>query len=119
MSCSRSKLMKSPSENWLPWSVLKIFGAPYLARASCTASMQTWAAIARANPLTMVAGIGQWGLGKFDLGLLASLLVGSIPGINLGSRLSIKVDHGIVRRATAVVLAVVLALVGVKLLLQD
>ena len=26
--------------NWLPWSVLKIFGLPYLARASSKASVQ-------------------------------------------------------------------------------
>ena len=41
--------------------------------------------IAHAVPLTLVAGMGHWVLGLTDLSLLSSLLVGSIPGIILGS----------------------------------
>ena len=70
--------------------------------------------IAHAVPLTVVAGLGHWGLGNVDFGLLGALLVGSIPGIILGSRLSIKVNSVYVRNAIAVMLAVV----GGKLLLQ-
>jgi len=70
--------------------------------------------IAHAVPLTVVAGLGHWGLGNVDFGLLGGLLVGSIPGIILGSRLSIKVNSVYVRNAIAVMLAVV----GGKLLLQ-
>jgi uncharacterized membrane protein YfcA len=62
----------------------------------------------------VVAGLGHWGLGNVDFGLLGALLVGSIPGIILGSRLSIKVNSVYVRNAIAVMLAVV----GGKLLLQ-
>lgn len=70
--------------------------------------------IAHAVPLTVVAGLGHWSLGNVDFGLLGALLIGSIPGIILGSRLSIKVNGVYVRNAIAVVLAVV----GGKLLLQ-
>jgi hypothetical protein len=41
--------------------------------------------IAHAVPLTLIAGLGHWILGLTDLGLLGSLLVGSIPGIIIGS----------------------------------
>src|ERR1051326_5094948 len=41
--------------------------------------------IAHAVPLTLLAGMGHWILGLTDLSLLSSLLVGSIPGIILGS----------------------------------
>jgi len=70
--------------------------------------------IAHAIPLTLVAGLGHLGLGNINFPLLGSLLLGSIPGIVLGSRLSIKVDHGYVRTA----IALMLAIVGGKLLLS-
>ena len=41
--------------------------------------------IAHAVPLTLVAGIGHWWLGSIDLHLLIPLLLGSVPGIVLGS----------------------------------
>src|ERR1700754_601754 len=44
--------------------------------------------IAHAVPLTLVAGTGHWLLGAVDWNLLVSLLVGSLPGIALGSMLS-------------------------------
>jgi uncharacterized membrane protein YfcA len=69
--------------------------------------------IAHAIPLTLVAGLGHWSLGNVDFSLLASLLVGSIPGIILGSRLSINVNRVYVRNG----IAVMLAFVGGKLLL--
>ena len=68
--------------------------------------------IAHAVPLTLLAGLGHFGLGNVDFGLLATLLVGSIPGILIGSRLSARANHTYVRRA----IAVMLALVGGKLL---
>ena len=70
--------------------------------------------IAHAIPLTLVAGLGHWSLGNIDFALLGSLLLGSIPGIILGSRLSINVNSVYVRNA----IAVMLAIVGGKLLLQ-
>ena len=70
--------------------------------------------IAHAVPLTLVAGLGHFGLGNVDFHLLGSLLLGSIPGIILGSRLSISASRVYVRNGIAVMLAVV----GAKLILQ-
>ncbi|WP_088279301.1 sulfite exporter TauE/SafE family protein [Ideonella sp. A 288] len=44
--------------------------------------------IAHAVPLTLVAGIGHATLGHVEWGLLTALLVGSLPGIWLGARLT-------------------------------
>lgn len=63
--------------------------------------------IAHAVPLTLVAGLGHLGLGNVEFPLLGSLLAGSIPGVIIGSRLSIKANHGYVRKAIAVMLALV------------
>jgi uncharacterized membrane protein YfcA len=70
--------------------------------------------IAHAIPLTLIAGLGHMSLGNVDFGLLGTLLVGSVPGIVIGSRLTLRVDQRYVRIAIAVVLAVV----GGRLLLQ-
>jgi len=69
--------------------------------------------IAHAVPLTFVAGAGHWLIGSVDLMMLASLLLGSIPGIVLGSRLASGADERFLR----VLLSVVLVFVGIKLLL--
>jgi uncharacterized membrane protein YfcA len=70
--------------------------------------------IAHAIPLTLIAGLGHLGLGNVNPGLLGALLLGSIPGVILGSRLSNQVNSKYVRNAIAALLAVV----GGKLLLQ-
>lgn len=70
--------------------------------------------IVHAVPLTLVAGIGHLWLGNVDFGLLGGLLVGSIPGIVIGSFLSTRFAGTIVRPA----LAIVLVLAGLKMLLQ-
>ena len=70
--------------------------------------------IAHAVPLTFIAGVGHWLYGSVDWLLLGSLLVGSLPGIWLGSHLGVKVPEKVLR----VVLAAVLTVVGVKLLLR-
>ena len=44
--------------------------------------------IAHAVPLTLVAGLGHFGLGHVDLVLLGSLLVGSLPAVYLGARVA-------------------------------
>jgi uncharacterized membrane protein YfcA len=44
--------------------------------------------IAHAVPLTLVAGLGHWYIGDVDLALLGALLVGSIPGVIIGSLIS-------------------------------
>ncbi|HEY8084451.1 MAG TPA: sulfite exporter TauE/SafE family protein [Methylophilaceae bacterium] len=66
--------------------------------------------LAHAIPLTAIAGFGHWTLGHVDFALLGSLLVGSIPGIWVGSHLSAKIPEKILRP----LLASILMLVGLK-----
>ncbi len=68
--------------------------------------------VAHAVPLTLVAGIGHWLLGSVDWSLLGSLLLGSLPGIWIGSHASAKVPDRILRP----VLATMLVLIGGKLI---
>ena len=70
--------------------------------------------IVHAVPLTLIAGLGHATLGTINYSLLGTLLIGSIPGIYLGSHLSSKVAEHWVR----VALAVILIYVGVKLILH-
>ncbi len=70
--------------------------------------------LAHAIPLTAVAGFGHWTLGNVDMVLLGSLLVGSIPGISVGSLFSARIPEQYLRPA----LASVLMLVGLKFVLQ-
>jgi uncharacterized protein len=70
--------------------------------------------IAHAVPLTLVAGLGHATLGTINYSLLGILLVGSIPGIYLGSHMSSKVAEHWVRIA----LATILIYVGFKLVLH-
>jgi uncharacterized membrane protein YfcA len=67
--------------------------------------------VAHAVPLTLVAGLGHASLGTVDYQLLGTLLIGSIPGIWIGSHLSSKVAEHWVRT----VLALILVYVGQKL----
>jgi uncharacterized membrane protein YfcA len=53
--------------------------------------------IAHAVPLTLLAGIGHATLGHVDWGLLGALLVGSLPGIWLGARLTKAMPERLVR----------------------
>jgi uncharacterized membrane protein YfcA len=61
--------------------------------------------IAHAVPLTFIAGIGHWFIGSLDWLLLASLLIGSIPGIIIGSFLANRVSEAILRTLLSVILA--------------
>jgi uncharacterized protein len=69
--------------------------------------------IAHAVPLTLVAGMGHWMLGSIDWSLLVSLLVGSIPGILIGSYFAGRVPNHLLR----LILAATLLLVGTRLLM--
>ena len=62
--------------------------------------------IIHAVPLTLVAAIGHSWLGNVDAWLLASLLLGSIPGIVAGSLVAGRIDENLVRYALAAMLAV-------------
>lgn len=68
--------------------------------------------LAHAVPLTLVAGIGHWWFGNIDWTLLGALLVGSLPGIFLGSHLAARVPDRVLRP----ILAGMLVLVGGKLI---
>jgi uncharacterized membrane protein YfcA len=70
--------------------------------------------VAHAVPLTLVAGLGHWLIGSVDWSLLGSLLLGSLPGIWLGSHASAKVPDRILRP----ILAGMLVLIGGKLIAQ-
>ena len=62
--------------------------------------------IMHAVPLTLVGGIGYLLAGAVDLRLLAMLLVGSIPGIILGSWMTGWLNEKLVQRSLAVILFV-------------
>ena len=62
--------------------------------------------IIHAVPLTLVAAIGHSWLGNVDTWLLASLLIGSVPGIIVGSLVSGRVNDNLVRLALAAMLVV-------------
>jgi hypothetical protein len=69
--------------------------------------------IAHAVPLTLVAGIGHWFLGSINVEVLVSLLVGSVPGILLGSYAAVRIPETALR----LVLAATLIAVAAKLAL--
>lgn len=68
--------------------------------------------IAYAVPLTLVAGLGHASIGSVDWSLLGTLLLGSLPGIWLGSRLVRKAPERLIRS----LLSVLLAYAGVRLI---
>ena len=64
--------------------------------------------IAHAVPLTLIAGTGHWMMGSVDWHIIASLLVGSLPGIFIGSYFAIRVPE----RALQLILAATLFVVA-------
>lgn len=67
--------------------------------------------LAHAVPITAIAGLGHAHIGTVDYSLLIHLLIGSLPGIYLGSRTSAIVPEDVIRP----VLAVMLMLIGVRM----
>jgi len=67
--------------------------------------------IAHAVPLTLIAGIGHWMMGSVDWHIMGSLLVGSLPGIFVGSFFAIRVPE----RALRLVLATTLFIVASRI----
>lgn len=68
--------------------------------------------IVHAVPLTLIGGTGYWLIGEIDWPMLSALLIGSIPGIIIGSLLAPKLHERTIR----IVLAATLAVVAGKLL---
>jgi hypothetical protein len=68
--------------------------------------------LVQAIPLVASAAVGHLLFGDFQLDLTASLLVGSLPGVYLGARLSSRANDAVIRPA----LALVLVASGLKLL---
>ena len=67
--------------------------------------------LAHAVPLTLVAGVGHLGLGTVDLALLASLLLGSVPGAYVGAKFGTRLSDRVLRP----VLAGMLMFIGLRL----
>ena len=61
--------------------------------------------IAHAVPLTLIAGMGHWYIGDVDGTLLINLLIGSIPGVIVGSLISTRARDSVLRPLLALVLA--------------
>ncbi len=70
--------------------------------------------IVHAVPLTAIAGMGHLALGTVDLVLLAGLLLGSLPGIYIGSHLSARVPEKVLRP----LLATMLLIIGARMALH-
>lgn len=60
--------------------------------------------IVHAVPLTLVSGLGHLGMGNTNFTLLGLLLVGSLPGIAIGSRLTGRLPDWLLRAALATIL---------------
>ena len=63
--------------------------------------------IAHAVPLTLVAGLGHWAMGAIDWHLMSVLLMGSLPGIVIGSYFATRVPETALRVLLAVTLIAV------------
>jgi uncharacterized protein len=85
-----------------------IFLYPQLKAARLVASD-----LAHAVPLTLIAGLGHWLFGSVDWTLLFSLLIGSLPGIYIGSHFTGRIPEFALR----ILLAAILMLVGAKLIM--
>jgi uncharacterized protein len=88
------------------------FGLAMLLLFPLTAAKVVGTDIFHAAALLWVAGLGHLIGGNVDVAATGWLLIGSIPGVLLGSQLTVKLPD----RALRVALAVVLSLAGVKLL---
>lgn len=68
--------------------------------------------IAHAVPLTLVAGIGHATLGHVDWALLGALLIGSVPGIWIGAKLTRRLPE----KAVRTLLCISLVTAGLKVI---
>jgi uncharacterized membrane protein YfcA len=87
------------------------FGLVMLLVFPLTAAKVVGTDIFHAAALLWVAGAGHFAAGNVDLGAMGALLVGSIPGVLLGSQISVNLPDRILRLG----LATTLTLAGLKL----
>jgi uncharacterized membrane protein YfcA len=71
---------------------------------SLTAAELVGTDLVQAIPLVASASVAHLLFGEFHLDLTASLLLGAIPGVWMGARVSSRAPAGLVRRALAIVL---------------
>jgi uncharacterized membrane protein YfcA len=88
------------------------FGLVMMVAFPLTAAKIVGTDLFQAALLLWVAGFGHFVTGSVDLHATGWLLIGSIPGVLLGSQLTVKLPD----RALRVALALVLSLSGIKLL---
>ncbi len=60
--------------------------------------------VVHAAILLWAVGVAHWVGGNVDLGLAANILIGSVPGVLIGSQLAVKVPTGFLRNALGVVM---------------
>ena len=65
--------------------------------------------LAHAVPLTAIAGVGHLSLGTVDVHMLGYLLLGSLPGIYLGTRIGFKLPDHVLRPVIAAILIIIAA----------
>jgi uncharacterized membrane protein YfcA len=63
--------------------------------------------LAHAIPLTLIAGLGHLSLGNVNLPLMANLLLGSVPGVLVGSYISARAPVKLVQHTIAGTLLIV------------
>lgn len=79
----------------------------YLYPLRLNASKLVGTDLAHAIPLALIAGLGHLSLGNVNYSLLLNLLMGSIPGVLLGSLVSTRAPLTFIRYAIAIVLGAV------------
>ena len=62
--------------------------------------------IAHAVPLTLIAGLGYLLSGYVDLILLVSLLIGSLPAIHIGTKVSARLPDKLLQQILALILLI-------------
>jgi uncharacterized membrane protein YfcA len=63
--------------------------------------------IAHALPVTIIGGLGHAALGHVQLPVLGCLLLGSIPGVLIGARTTLRLPEAVTRGLIAIMLAIV------------
>jgi uncharacterized protein len=79
----------------------------YLYPLRMTPSRLVGTDIVHAIPLTVVAGTGYLLMGNVDLHLLGNLLIGSIPGVLIGTLIASRANETFLRTAIALILVAV------------